>query len=235
MTGGRKEMRTIVAALVLSAAVSACYLSSKMEFREGTDGGEDARHDTPADQGHEGEADIGDLPAEDLQDAPEDLTEDPSPPQYCAGDMNCPDGYYCELFSCGIPGGTFGVCLQVPLGCTTECVSLVCGCDGNTYCNDCDRRMQRVSLGYVGACIETVSCSSSDPNGCPAGTFCDTSRGPDSGCATGIMGVCRPVPGWCPDDIPLAVCGCDGVTYPGDCFRMMASTSRDYAGTCGEY
>ena len=215
-------MKATIVALVLSAAVSACYLSSQMEFQERMDTGDDVRVDTP---------DFRDLPADDpeaLQDAVEDL---PLPP-YCASDSNCSDGYYCELFACGIPGGTFGVCLEVPLGCTTECVLNVCGCDGNTYCNDCDRRSQRVSLSYVGACIEAVACSSSDPDGCPAGTFCDTSRGPDSGCATGATGVCRPVPSWCPEDIPLPVCGCGGVTYSSDCHRMMDRTSRDYAGLC---
>jgi hypothetical protein len=228
-------MKRIVILLAISAVASACYLSSGTGFRGRTDGGDDVRVDPPADQGYEGGADVRDLPEEDPRDAPQDLAEDLPPPQYCAGDSNCPEGDYCELFSCGIPGGTFGACMQVPLGCTTECVVNVCGCDGSTYCNDCDRRAQRVSLAYVGSCIPTMDCADFEPEICPSGMFCDTSRGPDSGCAAGIAGNCLPVPSWCPDDIPLAVCGCDGNTYPNDCFRRMARVSRDYYGECGEY
>ena len=213
-------------------AFQACYVSSGMEYRAARDGGVDAMEEPETDGGGEADVDAGNEPDQPEDAQVEDVQEEEAPLQWCAGDMYCAGDHYCELFSCGVPGGTFGICLPVPDGCFTDCTDLVCGCDGNTYCNDCERRVERVSLAYVGQCIEDIPCAGTTGIECPDELFCDTSRPASSGCVIGVEGVCRPIPEWCPDDINLTVCGCDDVTYRNDCFRMMEAVSRHESGRC---
>ncbi|MCP4905828.1 MAG: hypothetical protein GY910_12700 [bacterium] len=44
-----------------------------------------------------------------------------------------------------------GTCQQIPGACITLFNS-VCGCDGMTYADDCDRRQALVALDQAGAC-----------------------------------------------------------------------------------
>src|SRR5215470_5789341 len=65
----------------------------------------------------------------------------------------CPGGSFCELPAgrccCDFPG----VCIADP--CTLRCGAAetpVCGCDGATYGNDCERRCAGVSKAHDGSC-----------------------------------------------------------------------------------
>ncbi|MFH1435321.1 MAG: hypothetical protein ABIJ56_06360 [Pseudomonadota bacterium] len=223
---GNSTIQKKIAQCCFFILLPACYVSSAMEYSAQRDGGVDALEDPEADPVAEPD-EPEDAFHEDVQD------EDEAPPQWCAGDMYCAVDHYCELFSCGVPGGTFGICLPVPDGCFTDCTDLVCGCDGMTWCSDCERRAERVSLAYVGGCIEDIPCEGPTGSECPDELFCDTSLPASSGCVIGAEGVCRPIPEWCPDDINLTVCGCDGATYGNDCFRMMEAVSRHESGNCG--
>jgi len=72
----------------------------------------------------------------------------------CMEDKDCKHHEFCESSVCpGTPtyAESMGECVTVP----DNCIALnapVCGCDGNTYSNNCERRRAEVSYAYFGAC-----------------------------------------------------------------------------------
>jgi hypothetical protein len=78
--------------------------------------------------------------------------------QACDVSTPCGDGELCELPN-GICASDLdaGVCVDVPEVCPLY-LDPVCGCDGETYGNDCERRMAKVQKARNGAC--EVECGS---------------------------------------------------------------------------
>jgi hypothetical protein len=152
-----------------------------------------------------------------------------------ADGTTCPPGTFCD----GPPGfcnePVPGSCTPVPDDCP-ELEQPVCGCDGTTYANDCERRRAGARLLHHGPC--QTGCGLVDPTnagdlptlaGCPDGTFCELPAGT---CERGLgEGSCVPIPGACPDNV-APVCGCDGETYFNDCERMAAGVAKRHDGAC---
>jgi hypothetical protein len=106
------------------------------------------------------------------------------PPQACGGftyppNPACPTGEFCEL-----PAGTCwiadlpGICATVPEVCPLF-VDPVCGCDGVTYGNDCERLQAEVALDHAGACDSGKACG-------------DGTCAPGTVCCNPVQGICTP-------------------------------------------
>lgn len=79
---------------------------------------------------------------------------DPSGP-LCGGglDVACGEGYFCKYpieAECGL-ADTYGACERV-LGSCLDYYSAVCGCDGETYGNECEADGSGVSVAFHGEC-----------------------------------------------------------------------------------
>ena len=146
----------------------------------------------------------------------------------CGGNTGlvCEDGSFCETRA-GCDDSQIGRCKEVPDTCSGD-YEPVCGCDGVTYSNDCERRRAGVALDRTGRCDgSSVECS--DNADCLDDEFCSKpSRGEDS-CES--MGECELRPEACVMSLD-PVCGCDGVTYDNECEANASGTSVDHPGAC---
>jgi hypothetical protein len=84
------------------------------------------------------------------------LSADATACRVCSTDLDCADGEFCDCraASCGKAGG---VCAQRPQVCS-QIAAPVCGCDGTTYANDCERQTAGACKRHDGTCVETGGC-----------------------------------------------------------------------------
>jgi hypothetical protein len=133
----------------------------------------------------------------------------------------CDENAFCE-FPAGTCGSSDlqGECVQVTDACP-EFYAPVCGCDGETYANDCFRQQARAQKDHDGTCGGCTSVID-----CPPNEFCQS---PEGQC--GAPGECVFIEQGCPAEYD-PVCGCDGETYPNRCGAAMRAVSIAHAGTC---
>ncbi len=185
---------------------------------------DDAAADSGPDPGADADSDV--LPPDTPADVAADTAADTGDVAAVCGPFPggaCADTELCDLRSCA--DGASGVCVPRP----AECVAVedpVCGCDGVTYSNDCERLRSGAALAYTGACGSGTLCGGTAGFRCPAGETCDVRD-----CRPHASGTCVPVSDSC-ETLYAPVCGCDGVTYSNDCARLVAGVALDHEGIC---
>ena len=147
----------------------------------------------------------------------------------CGGSTSipCPTGQVCDYATpnrCG-SGSVTGRCIVPPGGCVAS-VDPVCGCNGQTYLNDCERARARAQLDHAGACSggggagggggtaggggtggaggATAACADCDP----ASAYCRVTV-----IGSGSSHLCLPFPAGCgaaPSCACLPVAACSG-------------------------
>jgi hypothetical protein len=159
-------------------------------------------------------------------------------PEECGGliGKQCGANEYCEYIDMSCGGADQpGVCKPIPEMCplTQPPTYGVCGCDGNTYPDECFAHAAGTSVAHQGSCEGNVCGGFGGDNGdaaCGPGEFCEYPDAAICGAAD-APGKCAPIPPGCTDNYD-PVCGCDEVTYSNRCEAYAKQVSVVHEGAC---
>lgn len=176
--------------------------------------------------------------ANNSNNAQPDPEPDPDEARQCGGlrpdgeVATCRADEYCHYVLediCGWADAT-GMCRPLPAACDAD-LDPVCGCNGQTYSNECVANADGTSISERGECQPTPQvCGGRGNPECPDGQFCRFDFAAICGTAD-ATGLCRDSPSGC-DDVFAPVCGCDNQTYPNECEANAAGFSAAYEGEC---
>jgi len=149
------------------------------------------------------------------------------------GDGTCKGATYCQVAE-GTCGGE-GRCEDMPAQCDRT-LKQVCGCNGETYDNECLAHAHGVSVDYEGGCgsqpAEGADCTLDGPDGqCGSEMFCAADAGQCNLRMAGIPGTCRPYRDACTMSY-APVCGCDLETYDNADCAQAAGANVAHEGAC---
>lgn len=146
----------------------------------------------------------------------------------------CGRADYCRV-QFGKCDRTDGVCKPLPNGICNASFDPVCGCNGETYDNECDAYNAGQSISSYGECDnnsnndrEVTRCEYGfDDEDCENSEYCHIQFGR---CGR-KEGVCKSKPQNC-NRVMDQVCGCDGRTYDNECEAYAAGESILKYGRC---
>jgi hypothetical protein len=141
----------------------------------------------------------------------------------CATNDDCSAEEFCWLpdGEC-TPQEMIGLCWVIPSACPAD-YDPVCGCDYQTYSNDCMAHMAGVSMVHYG------DCEPCETNPCGVEEFCQL---PVGECSSGL-GTCLVPPDSCETTCPQ-VCGCNDVSYANECQALVDGVSLSHGGPCND-
>ncbi len=145
------------------------------------------------------------------------------------GEPSCGLGEYCKLPVGDCGGGASGVCEALPDACV-EIFQPVCGCDGETYGNECKAAADGVSLASEEACeSEPQPCGGIAGLPCGDREYCKFAVGLCE--VSDRSGECAVLSDACLA-VAKPVCGCDGLTYDNECTAGSAGVAVSHEGQC---
>jgi hypothetical protein len=143
----------------------------------------------------------------------------------CKTNDDCTSGHYCQKESCD--DTLEGTCAIRTLLCA-QIIAPVCGCDGQTYGNECEAAIAGVNVKSEGECEGETQGACKTNDDCKSEYFCSKNS-----CDDADEGTCAKKSEIC-FTLYKPVCGCDNHTYGNSCTASSSGVNVKSEGECDE-